>query len=70
MSTLLTIGSVLPHGQGWQQIGELALAFVLSSLIGLEREWRQASAGLRTHAMVGTENLTGTTSDHGALPRS
>ena len=40
-------------GQGWLQIGELALAFVLSSLIGLEREWRQKSAGLRTHTLVG-----------------
>ncbi len=39
--------------QGWQQIGELGLAFVLSSLIGLEREWRQKSAGLRTHTLVG-----------------
>jgi putative Mg2+ transporter-C (MgtC) family protein len=26
---------------------------VLSSLIGLEREWRQQSAGLRTHALAG-----------------
>jgi putative Mg2+ transporter-C (MgtC) family protein len=26
---------------------------VLSSLIGLEREWRQKSAGLRTHTLVG-----------------
>ena len=40
-------------GQGWLQVGELSLAFVLSSLIGLEREWRQKSAGLRTHALVG-----------------
>ena len=39
--------------QGWQQIGELGLAFVLSSLIGLERQWRQKSAGLRTHTLVG-----------------
>ena len=39
--------------QGWKQMGELGLAFVLSSLIGLEREWRQKSAGLRTHALVG-----------------
>ena len=39
--------------QGWRQVGELGLAFVLSSLIGLEREWRQKSAGLRTHALVG-----------------
>jgi putative Mg2+ transporter-C (MgtC) family protein len=30
------------------------LAFGLSSLIGLEREWRQKSAGLRTHTLVGT----------------
>ncbi|MEU0484535.1 MgtC/SapB family protein [Streptosporangium sp. NPDC006013] len=40
-------------GQGWTQIGELALAFVLSAAIGLEREIRQKSAGLRTHALVG-----------------
>lgn len=42
-----------PAGQGWPQVIELALAFVLSSLIGLEREWRNKSAGLRTHALVG-----------------
>lgn len=42
-----------PLGQGWAQVGELALAFVLSSLIGLERELRQKSAGLRTHTIVG-----------------
>jgi putative Mg2+ transporter-C (MgtC) family protein len=42
-----------PLGQGWVQVGELALAFVLSSLIGLERELRQKSAGLRTHTIVG-----------------
>jgi len=40
-------------GQGWLQVGELALAFVLSALIGLEREIRQKSAGLRTHTLVG-----------------
>jgi putative Mg2+ transporter-C (MgtC) family protein len=43
----------IPGGQGLKQIGELALAFVLSALIGLEREWRQKSAGLRTHTLVG-----------------
>ncbi len=43
----------VPSGQGWKQIGELGLAFGLSSLIGLEREWRQKSAGLRTHTLVG-----------------
>jgi putative Mg2+ transporter-C (MgtC) family protein len=40
-------------GQDWSQFGALTLAFVLSSLIGLEREWRQKSAGLRTHTLVG-----------------
>jgi putative Mg2+ transporter-C (MgtC) family protein len=40
-------------GQGWKQIGELGMAFALSSLIGLEREWRQKAAGLRTHTLVG-----------------
>lgn len=42
-----------PTGQGWPQIGELALALILSAAIGLEREWRQKSAGLRTHTVVG-----------------
>lgn len=40
-------------GQGWKQIGELGLAFFLSSLIGLEREVMLKSAGLRTHTLVG-----------------
>jgi putative Mg2+ transporter-C (MgtC) family protein len=40
-------------GQGWLQLGELALAFVLSALIGLEREIRQKNAGLRTYTLVG-----------------
>jgi putative Mg2+ transporter-C (MgtC) family protein len=40
-------------GQGWLQVGELALAFVLSALIGLEREIRHKSAGLRTYTLVG-----------------
>jgi putative Mg2+ transporter-C (MgtC) family protein len=41
-------------GQGLVQFGELGLAFGLSALIGLERELRQKSAGLRTHMVVGT----------------
>src|ERR1700679_3380688 len=41
------------YGQGWVQIGELAMAFLLSALIGLEREIRVKSAGLRTHTLVG-----------------
>jgi len=32
--------------QGWTQLGELGLAFVLSVLIGVEREVRHKSAGL------------------------
>ena len=36
-----------------QQALLLVVAFVLSSVIGLERELRQRSAGLRTHALVG-----------------
>ena len=39
--------------EGWTQIGELGLALLLSALIGLEREIRQKSAGLRTHTLVG-----------------
>ncbi|HEV7657088.1 MAG TPA: MgtC/SapB family protein [Mycobacteriales bacterium] len=41
------------NGQGWAQVGELALAFALSAVIGLERQLRQKSAGLRTHTIVG-----------------
>src|ERR1700721_1814381 len=40
-------------GQGWLQLGELGLGFVLSALIGLEREIRHKSAGLRTYTLVG-----------------
>src|SRR6202007_1320112 len=42
-----------PIGQSWLQLSELGLAFVLSALIGFEREIRQKSAGLRTYALVG-----------------
>jgi putative Mg2+ transporter-C (MgtC) family protein len=41
------------QGQTSIQLGELALALLLSSLIGLEREFRVRSAGLRTHTLVG-----------------
>ncbi|WP_241249826.1 MgtC/SapB family protein [Rhodococcus sp. X156] len=43
-------------GQGWVQLVELGIAFVLSALIGLEREVRGKSAGLRTQAIVGTSS--------------
>jgi putative Mg2+ transporter-C (MgtC) family protein len=42
-----------PIGQSWLQLAELGLAFVLSASIGLEREIRQKSAGLRTYTLVG-----------------
>ncbi|GAA4204310.1 MgtC/SapB family protein [Actinocatenispora rupis] len=51
MTHLLAFGE--PTGQGWTQVGELALALLLCSAIGLERELAQKSAGLRTHTLVG-----------------
>jgi len=33
-------------------LGALATAFVLGTLIGLERQWRQRTAGLRTNVLV------------------
>src|SRR5580692_7216166 len=42
-----------PTGQGLVQLAELGLAFLLSALIGLEREIRNKSAGLRTYTLVG-----------------
>ncbi len=40
-------------GQGWLQISELLTAFLLSALIGAEREIQQKAAGLRTYTLVG-----------------
>ena len=37
----------------WELLGRLALTLVLSATIGLERELRQKSAGLRTYTLVG-----------------
>jgi putative Mg2+ transporter-C (MgtC) family protein len=54
VKTALQLPLALIAAQGWGQIGDLALAFVLSSLIGLEREFRQKAAGLRTYTLVGT----------------
>src|SRR6204780_1740936 len=42
------------EGQGLKQFAELVTAFVLSAAIGLEREVRHKSAGLRTYTLVGT----------------
>lgn len=43
----------ISSGQGWYQLAELGLALVLASAIGLERELRQKSAGLKTYTLVG-----------------
>jgi putative Mg2+ transporter-C (MgtC) family protein len=45
--------TALPSGEGWRQAAELGLALLLSATIGIEREIRQKSAGLRTHTLVG-----------------
>lgn len=37
----------------WEIVGRIAVAAVLSGLIGYEREFRGKPAGLRTHALVG-----------------
>src|SRR5580658_7387261 len=56
---IVMVGSVISpaantlSGEGWRQAGELGLALLLSAAIGLEREMRQKSAGLRTHTLVG-----------------
>ena len=47
------LGATIANGEGWRQMGELGLALLLSSLIGIEREVRQKSARLRTHTLVG-----------------
>jgi putative Mg2+ transporter-C (MgtC) family protein len=54
-AAVFTEAASLPalNGEGWRQVGELGLALLLSGAIGLEREVRQKSAGLRTHTLVG-----------------
>jgi len=42
-----------PIGQGWLQIAELGIAWILSALIGFERELKQKAAGIRTYTVVG-----------------
>lgn len=52
--------------QGLRQLAELALALVLSTLVGWERGVQQKSAGLRTHALVGVASaLMMQVSQHG-----
>lgn len=54
MNTWLADGFFTGTGQGARQIVELVAAFGLTALIGLEREIRGKSAGLRTQTIVGT----------------
>jgi putative Mg2+ transporter-C (MgtC) family protein len=49
----VTLAAGTTNGQTWVQVGELGLAFLLSALIGIERELRQKPAGLRTMTIVG-----------------
>ena len=37
----------------WETLGRIILSVVLSGIIGVEREFRQKGAGLRTHILVG-----------------
>jgi putative Mg2+ transporter-C (MgtC) family protein len=53
MSVLAAASS---HTNELEMIGLLLLAFVLSTLIGLERRLRGRNAGLRTQAIVGTSS--------------
>lgn len=41
-------------GEGWPQVWDLLLAFLLSAIVGLERQVRGKAAGLRTQTIVGT----------------
>lgn len=47
------MGNLVPGLGEFRLLVELAAALVLSSVIGLEREIRAKSAGMRTHALVG-----------------
>jgi putative Mg2+ transporter-C (MgtC) family protein len=51
---MIAQGLAAAHGQGLKQVGELLIAFGLSSIVGLERHLRGKTAGLRTQAIVGT----------------
>lgn len=53
LETSAALPTGLFTGQGWRQAGELGAALLLSVCIGVEREFRQKNAGLRTHTLVG-----------------
>jgi len=52
---MATLGMALAYGRDTPAFGTvvaLATAFALGTLIGLERQWRQRNAGLRTNVLV------------------
>jgi putative Mg2+ transporter-C (MgtC) family protein len=46
-------GNVIPHLDLWEVAVRLAVAAALTGAVGLEREFRERAAGLRTHMLVG-----------------
>jgi len=50
---LLSGATLMSNPEGWREAGELGVALALSALVGVEREFRHKSAGLRTHSLVG-----------------
>jgi putative Mg2+ transporter-C (MgtC) family protein len=49
----MTDGNPLPELELWDVALRLGVAALLTGLVGLEREWRERAAGLRTHMLVG-----------------
>jgi putative Mg2+ transporter-C (MgtC) family protein len=49
----MTDGNPLPELELWDVALRLGAAAALTGLVGLEREWRERAAGLRTHMLVG-----------------
>jgi putative Mg2+ transporter-C (MgtC) family protein len=49
----MTDGNVLPELELWDVALRLGVAALLTGAVGLEREWRERAAGLRTHMLVG-----------------
>jgi putative Mg2+ transporter-C (MgtC) family protein len=49
----VTDGNPIPELELWDIALRLGMAAVLTGLVGLEREWRERAAGLRTHMLVG-----------------
>ena len=49
----MTDGNPIPELELWDIALRLGVAALLTGLVGLEREWRERAAGLRTHMLVG-----------------